>query len=144
MIRRGPRGFALLVLCAFLTVTSGCGPGKGSVSGKVTYKEKSLTTGSVQFMTQAGVLVSQIGPDGAYQLNDVPTGVARISVTSQDPGYAEFMKQLSRSARDKSIPRPKGKPEDFANIPSRYSDFSTSSLSLDVRAGPQVFDLDLN
>src|SRR5439155_8521848 len=100
--------------------------------------------GSVQFISATGLaLVGEIATDGSgkYSVADVPAGKAQLSITCQDPKYADFMKQLSASARDKSIPRPKGSPDQFNLIPGKYFDPSTSGLTCDVKGGAQTFDI---
>lgn len=131
------------VLVVSLPLLTGCGGGKGSVSGKVMYNGTALPFGSVQFMTPGGAFVSEIGSDGSYSLTGIPTGSATISVTCQDPKYADYMKQLSASSRDPKAPKPKGRPEDYSKIPSKYSDFSTSGLTYEIKSGTQTHNIEL-
>jgi len=141
--RRIATAVQLLGFSVFTLVISGCAGGTGDVSGKVTYKNEPLPYGSVQFETSAGSFVGDIKADGTYSVSGIPRGAAKVNVTCQDPKYADFMKQLSASARDKSIPKPKGNPEDFNKIPGKYNDFSTSGLTLDVKPGSQTYNIDL-
>lgn len=134
---------ALVALVAVaLTLVTGCG-GKGTVTGKVTYAGKALPYGSVQFQGSGGVLVGEIQPDGSYTVSGVGTGSAKISVTCQDPKYADYMRAVSAAARDPKGPKPKGRPEDFDKIPSRYSDFEQSGLTYEVKGGTQTHNIDL-
>ena len=139
----GGRRIAAAAVIASLLYLSGCGGGKGSVSGKVAYQGQPLPFGSVQFITSGGAFVSEIRSDGSYAISNVPTGEVKISVNCQDPKYADFMKQLSASARDPKIPKPKGKPEDFDRIPSQYNDPDKSGLSYSVKSGDQMYNIDL-
>jgi hypothetical protein len=137
---------SLAALAALTALAAGCGKSSGTISGKVTYQGKPLPYGSVQFISASGLaLVGVIESDGSgsYSIPNVPVGKAQISVTCQDPKYADFMKQLSASARDKSIPRPKGSPDQFNLIPGKYFDPSTSGLSCEVKGGQQTHDITL-
>jgi hypothetical protein len=121
---------------------AGCG-GTGSVSGKVTYNGAPLPYGSVQFLTPGGAFVADIGPDGSYSLSGVPAGPARVSVTCQDPRYAEHMRQLAAHGRDPRSPAPRGRFDDFNKIPSRFNDPTTSGLAFEVQSGSQAWDINL-
>src|SRR5258708_17207639 len=91
-------GIGLLFAC--LLLTTGCGRGKGTVKGKVTYKGEALTFGYVQIEAEGGgVFVGKIEMDGTYTVADVPTGQAKVLVSSVDDKYADRMKELSANAR---------------------------------------------
>lgn len=124
-----------------MMLSLGCGGGTGTVSGTVTHNGQPLPYGSVQFVSPGGAFVSEIGPDGSYTINAVPTGVSKISITCQDPKYVEYMKALSASARDPKLPKPKGSPEDFNKIPNQYTDPNTSGLTYEVKSGKQTHDI---
>jgi hypothetical protein len=138
------RRLLTLALALALPLAAGCGGGKGTVTGRVTYKGDPLPYGNVQFFTSGGAFVAEIKADGTYTLPDVPAGPARISVNCQDPKYADFMKALSASARDPKAPKPKGRPEDFDKIPSKYNDPDAGGLTYTVKSGTQTHDIPLN
>jgi hypothetical protein len=74
-----------LVLPAIL-ICLGCG-GKGptgDISGKVTYLDKPLPSGSVTFLDAGGKAVgsSPISSDGSYSAGGVPVGPVKILVTT--------------------------------------------------------------
>ena len=133
----------LALLAIVLTALGGCGNGKGTVSEKVSYQGSSLQYGTVQFVTPGGVMVGEIDSSGTYTIKDAPTGLAKISVTCQDPEYANYMKKLSASARDPKIAKPDGKPEDFYKIPGKYTNPETSELAFEVKSGSQTFNIEL-
>ncbi len=136
--------FAAGLLVVALPLAGGCGNGKGDVSGKVTYKGELLKFGSVQFMSPAGAMVSEIQSDGTYSLTGVPSGTSKISVTCQDDeGYVKYMHALAASAKDKSKPKPKGHPDDFSKVPAKYNDFDKSGLTYEVKSGKQTYDIEL-
>src|SRR5439155_5760384 len=60
--------------CAFATIlfAAGCGGGKASVSGKVSFKGKLLATGTVSMVGPDGIVrQGAIKPDGTYTVTDV-------------------------------------------------------------------------
>lgn len=142
--RSAVRCAATAVLALVAPVLAGCGgSGKGDVSGKITYNGQTLPYGSVQFMSPGGAFVSMIESDGSYSIKGVAAGISKISITCQDPKYAEFMKQLSESARNPKVPKPKGNPEDFDKIPSKFTNPESSGLTYTVKSGSQTFDIEL-
>ena len=136
------RGLTAICLATALPILAGCGPSKGDISGKVMYKGAPLPTGHVQFQSPAGAFVGEIGPDGSYTVKGVPTGSSKISITCQKEGYAEHMIALSKASKEGGKPPP-GKPEDFDLIPTKYTDFTTSGLSYDVKSGENKHDIEL-
>ena len=138
-----PRIAAAILLAVALSLAAGCGRGKGDVSGKVTYNGKPLPFGNVQFISPAGNVPGEIKPDGTYSVTGVPVGLSKIAVNCQDPAYADYMKALSASIKDKNVPKPKGNPEDFDKIPRKYFDPEQSGLTYEVKSGAQTYDIDL-
>jgi len=78
----------VFALAAFaLSVSgSGCAPGKGEVSGKVTYNGVPLNKpdGNIVFVSPGGVqVVAPIAADGTYHATDVLRGDTKIAVYYQ-------------------------------------------------------------
>ncbi len=139
-----PRRVAAVVFAVTLSIVAGCGGGKGDVSGKVTYNGKALTFGNVQFLSPGGAFPAEIGPDGSYSVSGVPVGISKIAVTSRDEeGFIKYMKARSAAGKDKTAPMPKGNPEDYDKIPSKYGDTGQSGLTFEVKTGQQTFNIDL-
>jgi hypothetical protein len=128
---------------------AGCTAPTASVSGKVTYKDKAVRSGNVLFIgSDSRTYYAQIADDGAYTVNGLPPGLAKIAVSSPDPkgGGGE------RGRAEGDAPRePAGRGEDppavavkgwFA-IPNDYSDYNKSNQSFDVRPGPNTFNIEL-
>lgn len=68
--------------CLAVLALVGCGPATGSISGKVTYKDKPLTGGTVTFLTSDNkVKTAIIKTDGNYTIDKVAVGDAKIGVT---------------------------------------------------------------
>jgi hypothetical protein len=65
---------------------AGCGPGVGDVSGKVTYRGKTVVCGSVVLVGPDGLTkVGPISQDGTYLVQGVGAGRAGVAVFSLDP-----------------------------------------------------------
>jgi hypothetical protein len=146
--RGGPgRWLGALALAVALAV-AGCGGagGKGTVSGKVTYKGAPLKAGRVAFATSTKQnVVAEIGEDGSYTAPDVATGPAKISVQTS------YLKQASKVPHYKV---PEGAPpglgggdpslaKRYTAIPDNYEDPEKSGLTYDVKRGSQTHDIDL-
>jgi len=81
------------VLLGACFLATGCGPGKGSVAGKVTLDGKELKGGRVDFASQGGgqSASAEIGEDGAYTVPVLMAGEYMVSVNT------EYLKPTSGS-----------------------------------------------
>lgn len=133
--------FALLML-------SGCAKEKvelGIVHGKVTYKSKPLTFGSVMLLPSSGggkAATGKVQSDGTFKLSTkgmegtegVLVGIHRIRVTcfpAQDPNSNQSSQ--GEMALGKSL------------IPTEYNSFGASGLTIEVVAGenePLILELE--
>jgi hypothetical protein len=153
---------ALILLCVGL-LAGGCGPSTGTVTGKVRYNGKPLSSGSVSFLPESGKgsFGARIKEDGSYTIEKVPAGKVKIVVNLGKPGGNDRQKammqqamksnkiELSEEAR-KSMPstfkdaaegpQPSGS---VTSIPKRYSDPDQSGLELTVTGGQQTHDIEL-
>jgi hypothetical protein len=121
------------------TILAGCsssGPATGEVSGKVTYKGKAVTEGSITFINpkEGGTAGADLGQDGSYTVpGKVVVGEYLVIVTppmhivDTDPG--------------KSPPAPVEKPA--PNIPMKYRQQGTTPLKETVKEGKNEFNFDL-
>ena len=133
-------------LCFFLAIaflTSGCGSGKGSLSGTVTFENKKVCSGSVLVRGGDGIIKpAPISPDGAYLVKDIAVGSIRIFVNSPQPGVVAE----NRSTRAGKQGAPSATPGDSAAwfpIPAQYADLDKSPLTFTLRSGSNRFDIDL-
>jgi hypothetical protein len=121
-----------------LPLVLGCGPGSGTVSGKVLYGGKPLPGGTVTFYPeQGGGLMAGIGGDGSYVV-DVPVGGAKIAVQIPRAGL--------RRRPEKGGARQAGFEKEMQEhativIPPEYADPGKSGLSLKVERGRQTHDI---
>jgi hypothetical protein len=126
--------FALLLLIA--VGLSGCGRPYGSVSGKVTYQGKALSSGLVVFVDKDGKVTQPAGieVDGSYVAEKVPVGqvtacVETLPLSGGDAG--------PNAAKDQPRPR-------YTPIPPKYKDAKQSELNLEVKPGPNTYDIELH
>jgi len=117
---------------------------KAEVCGWVTYNGYPVGSGSVVLVGQDGIPVyGQIQPDGSYFVKRPRSGMVKVAVTSPAPVASILAKSAVgnkfRSA-DNVIAAP---PENWFPIPARYGDPETSDLTLEVKKGRNLFDIDL-
>jgi hypothetical protein len=78
----GRAALALVLACAL----TGCGPQSGTVSGKITVKNKAPNLDGLQlsFLGSDGrVAMASVNADGTYQASGVPAGVVKIGIVTQ-------------------------------------------------------------
>jgi hypothetical protein len=125
-----------LTLLLLTTVgLSGCGRKFGSVSGKVTYQGKALSSGLVVFVDKDGKVSQPAGieVDGSYAAENVPVGQVTACVET-----------LPLSGGDGGPNAPKDQPRPrFVPIPPKYKDAKQSELILEVKPGPNTYDIEL-
>jgi hypothetical protein len=135
MIRRSAfRLSACLAWCLFLSCAGGCGPSRGTVSGKVTYKGKPVVWGTVTVvasdnMSYAGAITSE----GAYAIPNVPHGPVKFCVTSPNPDAKKRPAETLPKHGGDDLPGadPAGALPPTGSwfpIPEKYADFQQSGL----------------
>lgn len=129
-------GMALLG-CSFLA--AGCGGRQGNVSGKVEMDGKLVRSGTVNFFSAEGRVVSAaIGNDGSYAVANVPTGATKITVISPNP-----RKMPSGERGGKTIGPTPEELRSWFPLANKYAEPSTSGLSYEVATGSQSHDIKL-
>ncbi len=137
-------GSTLCVLLLALPLVTGCaGQAKGTVSGKVTYQGKALSSGYVTFTADKGPpLHADIQSDGSYRLENVPVGPVKIGV--QPKASQEAMRAIGMPRGPKDVDKVKAAVADReTKLPSKYADPNQSGLTYTVTNGPQQHDIDL-
>jgi hypothetical protein len=136
-----------------LLLLAGCSS-HGSISGKITYKGKPLSSGTVTFVPEQGGGFSCDIHNGEYKIANIPSGPAKIAVipasTSAPIDYVMKMRPpkelLEKAAPGKSIETPtkEGSPKiETPFPPDKFKNPDTSGLTYTVKSGPQVHDIDL-
>ena len=127
-----------LVVLASVQLCIGCGPTPATITGKVTFEGKPITTGSIAFLTQNGKVVSGNIWQGEYQVVGVEIGPkARVSVISHHP--SPMMRPPTGPIEDV----PQRESLEFVPIPDRYASAAESGLFCDVVEGEQTHDFSL-
>jgi hypothetical protein len=133
---------------------AGCSS-SGTVSGKVTYKGEAVGGGTVLFVSEGRGSVSvQIGTDGTYTAEKVPTGAVQIAVETQSLKGSEPPPQATRQMPPAGLALPKEAENSpiygsragarrYTEIPKKYSDPKTSGLTCTVSGGNQKHDIPL-
>jgi hypothetical protein len=136
-------------LCGLLLV-EGCGGGKGTVSGKVTYQGKPVRGGTVSFIPEAGSpAMSPIEEDGSYTVRNVLPGKVKITVNTESfrpqkapPGVPpKFAKEMMEKMNPDFADPERAKR--YVPIPAQYRDLDKTSLSYEVKSGAQEYNIDL-
>jgi hypothetical protein len=145
---------ACLPLLSSFLLASGCSS-EGTVSGKVYYKGKLLTSGSVSLFPEdkGGNYFSEIKSDGSYSFSKVPPGPAKISVLvgMKGPPPDLFSKMgRGKEAAMKGMKKHEGamkeesKEREAGNevvLPEKYANPEESGLKIDVQGGKQTHDI---
>jgi hypothetical protein len=132
------------LLAGLLVSACGCG-GTATVSGKVTYRGRPVTAGSVIFVSADQVSrFGVIQPDGSYTVDGVHPGEVKVAVISRDPAKTRSVLQGGKPARPgkKNAPAPPTAGGWFP-IPRQFEDPETAGLACTLGAGQITHDIDL-
>jgi hypothetical protein len=148
------RGLAL----SALVLITGCAA-RGSVSGKVSYRGKTLPGGVVTFIPEDGKghpHDAQIQEDGTYSITNIPTGPVKILVraaeppkipTRPGPGGVGIRVGPPEGALPEGVKvgsfDPKADADKYVKIPPKYANADLSDLKYTVTSGAQPYDIDL-
>jgi hypothetical protein len=136
----GPHGLAAALLCCVLL--TGCGSGRGEVSGTVTCDGKPLPFGTIQFLGADGIpYAGTIGPDGTFSVQ-VPVGQAKVIVSCLDEAQQKQIASQLMAARGRTAP-PRPISGKLSLIPLRYAGWETSGLTIPVVSGANQQDFNL-
>jgi len=140
-----------MVMLAAAALT-GCAGGKGTVTGKVTYKGAMLKGGNIVFMSTAGKqsISCKINEDGTYTAEGVPAGPVKILVET-----ASIKPQPHQGPRSYSPPPGQKAPEgyqtgladnskNYVEIPEMYNDPDKTDQTYTVTVGKQEKNIELN
>ena len=133
----------LLLGLLLVPLAAGCGGGKAgaTVSGKVTYQGRALSSGIVTFLPASGPAHhTEIKSDGSYRMANVPAGPVKIGVQTKS-GQGDSSSKASASPEvGQKMPDTR---EKESLIPVQYTDPNNSQLTYTVKKGKQQFDIDL-
>lgn len=149
------RTYVLIFISGAMLLAGGCAS-KATITGTVTYKGKPIPSGSITFTPESGApLVNAPIRDGKYTAESVPTGDAKVSITSLYMNRSSSP-MMDPNKRDKLAPPKDAPPEaqkayqrtpEFKpglKIPEKYTDPEQSGLSYTVQRGSQTKDFNLD
>lgn len=132
-----------VAIATLLLTATGCGTKVGDVRGRITYKNKTVESGSIVFLVGSSPHYAEIEPGGSYTLKGVPAGEAKIGVSSPNPSTPTI--KINKPGMPTPTPsaRPVGDPRKWFALPPKYSDPITSGLTFTVQAGPNTAEFNL-
>jgi hypothetical protein len=162
---RWPGFVVRLGLLLVLLVVTGCGSGRGKVSGRVLFHGEPLPGGWVNFRPadpRQNAVPAQLDEEGRYEAV-LPVGEVKVSIDNRqlqpppNPGGGlapdlpltpELRKTLTSGtpAQDRSgspQAEPSKLPGRYVPIPEKYYTLETSNLQLTVSGGNQEHDFEL-
>ena len=140
--------FVAAPLAVLAAGVAGCGRRGDSVTGKVTFRDNLLNTGSViLYCEDQQIIHGVIGPDGTYAIPNVPRGRVRVTVRAPARQNELFRPrgQMPAAVNGPVFPGsgPSAKDSPLPVIPARYELPEESGLTLTVAGGVTVFDINL-
>jgi hypothetical protein len=144
--RRVSLGLATVALLAMC----GCNVTAGRLNGKVTYKGKTVCSGTVTCIGSDGIArYGRIQVDGTYKMSDMPTGRVKIAINSPDPSIpnsagSPVVGQKRGGNGLEPVPEtPPPDPKLWFEIPESASDADRSRITTKVKQGDNTFDIEI-
>jgi hypothetical protein len=144
------RQVLLLVALALPFAVTGCSVGKADVTGRVTYRGKTVVTGTVIVRGSDGIeMMGKIGPDGSYSVPGITAGEVKFAVVSRDPAVVNARALVGKGRADgkeeASVPpAPPPLPEvKWFALPDQYESAETSKIGTSLKPGSNQFNIDL-
>jgi hypothetical protein len=133
------------MLFLLLAAGTGCGAGKGDLTGSVKYKGKTVKIGTVTVFGSDGVPKSGVidRDTGKFLVQDITAGEVKATVASPNPTEDIV---VERSQNPKHPPPRKVDSEAMKlwfDIPARYSDIAKTDLCFTLQRAENQRDLEL-
>jgi hypothetical protein len=115
----------------------GCA-GRGNVSGKVTYQNKTVPWGTILIEgSDGGHRQGSIEKDGTFYVEDLATGEAKVAVNSPNP------KSITMMAKGDRPPQKFPDVPGWFAIPTKYEAVDKSGLVYTIKKGENKIDIEL-
>jgi hypothetical protein len=133
------------VLLATL-VASGCGPRFGSIVGVVTHEGKPIKWGNVKVVWTGppgptNAASATLNQDGSYEIGRIPAGNT-VQICLNIP-MIPMGGTLGGGRPDPEVVRKIREKLGYVEVPQKYTRPATSGLSLEVKQGVNVFNIDV-
>jgi len=148
------RAAVAAVAAVALTLAVGCAPQTATVTGKVTVNGEPLKTGSLQFKSASGLIVTATVTDGNYTAVNVPVGTATVAISAMDPKFEEKMLELAGRGKQagegggaggRAVPKPSEANVDweamYRLVDEKFTSFDSSGLSVNVVGPSTTYDI---
>jgi hypothetical protein len=150
------RAFRSLVWLVVLALGfAGCSPNKpGAVTGKVTYKGKAVTGGTMKLYPVSGKIDIPVTlkHDGTFVSTNIPPGDYKVTVETESVKNAPDPNRIGFEIKDRKLPKDvqprkfdtSGLPRPaYVEIPRKYADLKTTDLTLKIAQGKKDIVLEL-
>jgi hypothetical protein len=141
------RGSSAVRLCALLVAAAsvgvlGCGTKTATITGKVTYNNKPVTSGEVIFLAQDGHASAHapIRPDGSFTVTSAPVGPVQVAVDNPPPTKVQA---TSTNRNDPEVREAWQQAAHYVATPPKYADPKQSGLRFDAKPGSNEFNVPL-
>jgi hypothetical protein len=135
--------YGWVVALAAAVLVAGCARPRASVSGKVTYKGKPVTSGNVVIIGQDGKASppGAIGTDGSYVIDGAPVGHVKAAVDNPPP--PEPPPNAPKTPNDPEVQQDKQLAARYVATPPQYRDPKKSGLEHDLQSGSNTWNIEL-
>jgi hypothetical protein len=128
---------------------TGCGGSSKTavVSGKVSYKGRPVTGGTIKFIPadNGPPSLGPINPDGTFSFGGVPFGTMQIGIDTESVRNAARADYTKTGKAPPGTQMPPSTPHAaYVPLPKKYADPKTSGLTWDLKRGNLTKDIDLN
>jgi hypothetical protein len=124
-------------------LVAGCGQAKGNVKGKVYYKDKALTAGTVTFYGEKAARSAAIQEDGSYHIKAMPVGPVKITVSTPAVALSAKGDQAKLIGAKGDVKTVNGSGAALVPVPPEYGDKDKSKENYTVTTGDQDYDIRL-
>jgi len=104
-----------------------------SVSGKVTYNGKPVTSGVVVLIGKGGKMsdLGEVKDDGTYSIAHAPTGTVKVSFDNPPP----YTTRGGGAAADEEAKEAAAQAKKYVATPPKYKDPDQSGLTFELKVG---------
>ena len=142
---------AKLAPLVLVVAVSGCGGNTATLNGKVTYRGRAVTSGSVIVVNADGTAESGvIQSDGSYTVEHVKLGPVKVGVLSPDPAHArsiltpEENRAKTGHKSTKKAAAGKAAAGGWFPLPHNFGNPESSGLGCDVTESRAHYDIEMN